>query len=293
MAALERPAIALLFLFSLLDGRLVQAAELTGTVLHFNGSLVADAPIRARNTELGIDARTRTNQEGRFEFADLPAGDYVVSVNMTCCLFVPYVNDSVEVGDEQSELDIQLVAFNVDVEGDDPGTVNAEIARRQVIPDLPVPRMPDGKPDLSGVWLVVSDLYPEEVPALEWAQAEFGRRAETNFIDIPGAHCLPGGFPAGGGASFMASFVQRPEVLVLLFEDVAGFRQIFLDGREHSENPNPSWRGYSIGHWRAIRSSSTRGASTIADSSPTIPAPRHCASKNAIPESATASSRSR
>jgi len=52
-----------------------------------------------------------------------------------------------------------------------------------------------------------------------------------------------------GGATFTARFVQRPELLVILFEDVPGFRQIYLDGREHPANPNPTWMGHSIGRW--------------------------------------------
>ena len=27
------------------------------------------------------------------------------------------------------------------------------------------------------------------------------------------------------------------------------FRQIFLDGRAHPKDPQPSWLGYSIGRW--------------------------------------------
>ena len=38
--------------------------------------------------------------------------------------------------------------------------------------------------------------------------------------------------------------------LVMLFEgDVPGFRQVFLDGRGHTRNQNPTWQGHSIGRW--------------------------------------------
>jgi len=237
-------------LIFVLSGAVADAATLTSNVLHFDGSTIADAPVRARNATAGIDVRMMTTAEGRYEFADLPAGTYLVTVNMECCLFYPYVNDSVEVPPSgTSELDIQLAAFNVNVEGDDPATVNADLARRQVIPDLPVPRMADGKPDLSGVWLFSTDPYPETPPALDWAQEIFNDRAAANFIDEPSGHCLPGALPVPGGAAFISGFVQRPELLVILFEDVGGFRQVFLDGRGHPENPNPTWLGHSIGHW--------------------------------------------
>jgi hypothetical protein len=45
--------------------------------------------------------------------------------------------------------------------------------------------------------------------------------------------------------------IQSSTVVALLINAVAGdrYRQIFLDGRELPKNPNPTWRGYSIGHW--------------------------------------------
>jgi hypothetical protein len=49
----------------------------------------------------------------------------------------------------------------------------------------------------------------------------------------------------------MTRFVQRPDLLVILFEDVPGFRQIYLDGRSQSENPNPTWMGHSVGRWES------------------------------------------
>jgi hypothetical protein len=250
MAITRTHALACLTLILALTTGNAAAGTLAGSVLHFDGSTIADAPVRVRNETAGVDIRMTTTAEGRYEFADLPAGTYLVSVNMDCCLFFPYVNDSVEIAASgASALDIQLAAFNVDVEGDDPRTVNGDLARQQVVPDLPVPRLADDTPDLSGVWLFTTDPYPEPTPALEWAQQAFDQRAATYFIDTPSAHCLPGDLPVPGGAAFISRFVQRPELLVILFEDVGGFRQVFLDGREHPENPNPTWLGHSIGRW--------------------------------------------
>jgi len=225
-------------------------AGLSGAVLHFDGSAVSDAPVWIRNAEAGIDERTMSSADGRYEFPDLPPGDYRLTVTMPCCLFMPYVNDSVDVARRgTTEFDIQLVAFNVDVEGDNPYQVTEELIDRQTVPDLPVPRMPDGRPDLSGVWLPTDDPFPEDAKPLEWAGKIAAERAANFFIDSPSAHCLPGSLPLPGGATFTARFVQRPELLVILFEDVPGFRQIYLDGREHPANPNPTWMGHSIGRW--------------------------------------------
>ena len=43
--------------------------------------------------------------------------------------------------------------------------------------------------------------------------------------------------------------VQTPDLIVVLYESLTMFRQIFLDGRAHPEDPQPSWMGYSIGRW--------------------------------------------
>ena len=45
--------------------------------------------------------------------------------------------------------------------------------------------------------------------------------------------------------------MQSPTEVALL-QNGAGadsYRQIFMDGREMPEDPNPTWRGYSIGRW--------------------------------------------
>ena len=43
--------------------------------------------------------------------------------------------------------------------------------------------------------------------------------------------------------------VQFPELIVILYEESTLYRQIFLDGRELPKEPNPTWMGYSVGHW--------------------------------------------
>ena len=226
-------------------------AALTGRVLDVDGSAIADAPIRLRDDTAGIDARTRSTADGRYEFPDVPPGTYLLTVNVTCCLYNPYVNDAVEVGAGTSELDIALTRFNIAVEGDEVLAVNSDLMSRREMPDQPVPRMADGRPDLSGVWLPSSDPYPDDAKLLEWAADVTGERIANLFIDAPSAHCLPGSPPAPGGAAFITRFVQRPELLVILFEDVPGFRQVYLDGREQPDNPNPTWMGHSVGRWEA------------------------------------------
>jgi hypothetical protein len=45
--------------------------------------------------------------------------------------------------------------------------------------------------------------------------------------------------------------VQTPNLVVLLYETSVNstFRQVFLDGRPFPKDPQPTWLGYSIGHW--------------------------------------------
>jgi hypothetical protein len=203
-----------------------------------------------RNVPAGIDTRLRSSDAGAFELDELPAGTYVVSVNMPCCQFLPYVDDAVVVeAGSGSETRIDLVAFNINVEGDNPATVNAELLALQDVPALPTPRTPEGRPDLSGTWLWNDDPYPEGPIPLEWVGEIVQQRVESNFIDSPPAHCLPTDPPVSGGSSFMVKFVQTPDLIVTLLEDVAGFRQFFLDGRRHPDVLNPTWMGHSIGRW--------------------------------------------
>jgi len=80
-------------------------------------------------------------------------------------------------------------------------------------------------------------------------EALLRERAANNSKDAPGAHCLTRGVTAAG-ALFPYKLVQTPTLLVMLFEDdIPSHRQVFLDGRGHPKDPNPSWMGHSIGHW--------------------------------------------
>lgn len=231
-------------------GSAQSAGTLTGSVFRPDGSTIADAPIRARNDATGTDVRTRSSESGRFEFAGLPAGDYRVTVHMPCCEFIVPFDDTVTVaGGVATEFDIQMPPSNVSVEGDDAAKLHPELLSHQVIPDLPVPRMADGRPDLSGVWLRGRDPYPEDAKLLEWVRPVVRERIENMLVDSPSMHCLPGSPPIGSGASFTAKFVQTEDLLIILLEDNPGYRQVFLDGRQLPENPNPAWMGHSVGHW--------------------------------------------
>jgi len=47
----------------------------------------------------------------------------------------------------------------------------------------------------------------------------------------------------------MVKIVQTRSLIVMLYESGILDRQIFMDGRALSKDPNPTWMGYSVGHW--------------------------------------------
>ncbi|PYS00192.1 MAG: hypothetical protein DMG16_16080 [Acidobacteria bacterium] len=123
----------------------------------------------------------------------------------------------------------------------------------------PAPRTADAKPDLTGLWQMLSadtavgnvalrkpgDLQSADIQP--WVQALLQQRAENFGIDNPHYRCLPDGpnYSTGGG---MKRILQTPAMIVILQEDLT-YRQIHMDGRALETDPNPSWMGYSVGHW--------------------------------------------
>src|SRR5262245_27576258 len=120
------------------------------------------------------------------------------------------------------------------------------------VPSGPTPRTPDGKPDLSGVWWSARPADPEsaEQPALlPWAEAIAKERAENFGKDSPTARCLPG-LSLGLMDDLQTKLVQTPSLLVAISQfEVPGWRQVFLDGRGHPKDQDPTWHGHSIGKW--------------------------------------------
>jgi hypothetical protein len=123
----------------------------------------------------------------------------------------------------------------------------------------PAPRLPDGKPDLSGIWEPISpkylrdlaaDLKPGEVPYQPWAKALVDSRADGSHArEESDANCLPQGIPKIAAAPAPWKIIQSTGSIVILHEAFNLWRQVFLDGRQFAEDLNPSWLGYSIGKW--------------------------------------------
>jgi len=214
--------------------------------------LVAGAPVQVKSKTTGSAARTISAPDGRYSISNLTPGGYDVTVVMPCCAYNAF-NQSVDVAaGENKSFDIRLTeTINGTTLGDDPARAAAVMRKRSTIPDKPIPRLA-GKPDLSGVWVETGDPYPEQAELLPWAQ-EITRQRLANFgVDAPHNHCLPGSPPLPAASTpFIGKIVQTPKLLVLLFEDVPGFRQIFLDSRGHPPDFEPAWMGHSVGHWES------------------------------------------
>src|SRR5690348_2647205 len=125
--------------------------------------------------------------------------------------------------------------------------------------NAPPRRTSDGKIDLSGFWMpddnvrhllnLASDLKPQDVPLQPWAAKLYQERIDNNGKDHPGVSCLPSGIPEKNNIPDGLKVVQTEDLTLLLHESRTIYRQIFTDGRPLPKDPQPTWMGYSIGHW--------------------------------------------
>jgi hypothetical protein len=116
-----------------------------------------------------------------------------------------------------------------------------------------IPRMPDGKPDLSGVWQrpFVADMSKNgrdqqgepQLPFTDWAKQHLIEEFDYS------AHCLPLGYTRGINSPMPIEIEQRPDRVVILYEMNNTFHIVFTDGREHPKDLEPTWFGHSIGKW--------------------------------------------
>lgn len=123
----------------------------------------------------------------------------------------------------------------------------------------PVPKTAWGKPDFSGIWEAEGQTYffdlaaglkPDDVVMTPWAQAIQAERERRDHVDDPLSRCLPMGVPrVNTNGIFPFKMVETPTLIVILYEQLGMFRQVFMDGRKLDRDPNPSWLGYSTGTW--------------------------------------------
>ena len=125
----------------------------------------------------------------------------------------------------------------------------------------PPPRLPDGTVSFDGLWVgggPINDIAQglpkgEKLPLTPKGVELMAYRAQHESDD-PHVWCMPMGIPrstpypfrwvqdiTGGGAS--AHMFQLHE------GNIHSYRQIFMDGRKHPAELDPTWFGHSIGRW--------------------------------------------
>ena len=112
----------------------------------------------------------------------------------------------------------------------------------------------------TGVWVAVgtfenpagpppwsNTLWPAEPPFTPEGEAESRRLTESRQI-VP---CQPGGpiFAMWEYGLFPIEILEAPDRLIIKPENIALPRRIYLDGRGHPAELEPTWMGHSIGTW--------------------------------------------
>jgi hypothetical protein len=153
------------------------------------------------------------------------------------------------------------------------GAQNQEYTIKVMPAGGPPPRLPDGHPDFTGLWLPnsagqgVSGRYgvdpearrqfdpkvtPEEPPSFQpWAVAKMKSTTGTELeLSKSSVNCMPRGVPAIWLQNpYGTMLVHKPGLFVQLYEVLNNFRVIPTDGRPHAKYPEPLFHGDSVGHW--------------------------------------------
>jgi hypothetical protein len=144
----------------------------------------------------------------------------------------------------------------------------AEVSRSQTLktkPDLkaPAPRLPNGKPDFSGVWNRpnAQDMTrsvtnangtsvrgePNPLPFTTWGQAQWDNYDQLRQGDYAGS-CMPFGWIRSFTPHPM-QIVQNNEYITFLFEQSTMFQAVNTEAMPHRKDWPPTWFGDSRGHW--------------------------------------------
>jgi len=114
----------------------------------------------------------------------------------------------------------------------------------------------DKLPDLGGIWHPAfgrtggtePKLKGEYLAAYEAYQA--AAAADPSFEDVGrGSNCEPLGMPGMMTMPYSLEFLVTPGKITVQQEALMQLRRIFTDGRALPTNPEPTYFGYSVGHW--------------------------------------------
>ncbi|WP_408591006.1 hypothetical protein [Novosphingobium sp.] len=108
------------------------------------------------------------------------------------------------------------------------------------------------QPDFwQGTWQSISPIADDfsKTPDYTPAALDYIKRYKP-AEDSPFTNCKPLGMPFVQNIGGMPmKFFQSPGMIAVYIESSGMTRFIHTDGRKHSEQPNPSYLGESIGHW--------------------------------------------
>ncbi len=125
--------------------------------------------------------------------------------------------------------------------------------------------------DLSGVWMMrnppgsnrgytnftYTDPKASPPSLTAWGEEKFKEAKDSNggaytldqTNDPVLTRCYPPGTPRVYFHPYPFEFVQAPKFMLMVFEYDHTLRRIYTDGRPLPDDPDPSWMGYSVGHW--------------------------------------------
>ena len=129
--------------------------------------------------------------------------------------------------------------------------------------NAPAPRLPNGKPDLSGLWARPSaqDMTrsttndngtsvigePNPLPFTPWGQAQWDNYDAVANGDYAGS-CMPFGWIRSFHPHPM-QILQNDEYIAFLFEQSTMFQVVNTEDMPHREDWPPTWFGDSRGRW--------------------------------------------
>jgi hypothetical protein len=90
---------------------------------------------------------------------------------------------------------------------------------------------------------------PGGLPYQPWLVPIVKERTANLAKDDPHIKCLPDNFLRAYGLPHLLKFIHTPNLLAVLNEMNAGYRQVFTDARSLPQDPTPSWQGYSSAKW--------------------------------------------
>jgi len=122
---------------------------------------------------------------------------------------------------------------------------------------------PDNPRDFNGIWTIDNSTIAghrfrkEPLPLQPWALERYNYIKDPNNPDARGRNelnpdfkCFPRGpTVAWQGLEHPMEIIQTPNRTLIIFEWGHELRQIWTDGRQHSEDPPYTWMGESIGKW--------------------------------------------